>query len=261
MLTARSTVSRPRPGQHRPAHGTSETTSAGSRSLRLLAFALPPVIGATMVVSLAPTVPAAAGARQASIASTTTARPTVRYGSRGSNVTYLQRRLAALHYDVGSIDGIFGSDTLHGVYAFQKVQRVAVDGIVGPITWSRLAGPYVPRARYNRGAASVEINLTRRVLYLTRSGAVTRILDASPGKSSTPTPTGTFSIYRRVNGWDTSPLGHLWRPNYFYRGYAIHGFSSVPTYAASHGCVRVTIAAMNRTWSQLSIGERVYVYR
>jgi peptidoglycan hydrolase-like protein with peptidoglycan-binding domain len=176
-------------------------------------------------------------------------------------VTYLQQRLAALHYDVGSIDGIFGGNTLHGVYAFQKVQRIRVDGIVGPITWSRLASPYVPRARYNRSAASVEINLTRRVLYLTRSGAVTKILDASPGKPSTPTPTGTFSIYRRVNGWDTSPLGHLWRPNYFYRGYAVHGYSSVPTYAASHGCVRVTISAMNRTWSRLYAGERVYVYK
>jgi hypothetical protein len=35
----------------------------------------------------------------------------------------------------------------------------------------------------------------------------------------------------------------------------------VPTYAASHGCVRVTIPAMNRVWSRLFIGERVYVYR
>jgi lipoprotein-anchoring transpeptidase ErfK/SrfK len=35
----------------------------------------------------------------------------------------------------------------------------------------------------------------------------------------------------------------------------------VPTYAASHGCVRVTIAAMNRLWSTLYIGERVHVYR
>jgi lipoprotein-anchoring transpeptidase ErfK/SrfK len=51
------------------------------------------------------------------------------------------------------------------------------------------------------------------------------------------------------------------RPNYFYRGYALHGSTSVPTSAASHGCVRLTIPAMNRVWSQLVIGERVYVYR
>jgi len=147
------------------------------------------------------------------------------------------------------------------VYAFQKVQRIGVDGIVGPITWGRIASPYVPRARYNRSAASVEVNLTRRVVYLTRSGAVTRILDASPGKPATPTPTGSFSIYLRIDGWRQSPLGLLWRPNYFYRGYALHGSTSVPTYSASHGCVRVTIQAMNRAWSQLYVGERLYVYR
>jgi hypothetical protein len=35
----------------------------------------------------------------------------------------------------------------------------------------------------------------------------------------------------------------------------------VPTSAASHGCVRVTVPAMNRLWLKLFIGERVYVYR
>ena len=99
------------------------------------------------------------------------------------------------------------------------------------------------------------------MVYLTRNGAVTRIIDASPGKPSTPTVTGSFSIYRRIDGWRESDLGMLWRPNYFHAGYALHGSTSVPTYAASHGCVRVTIPAMNRVWSQLSIGERLYVYR
>jgi peptidoglycan hydrolase-like protein with peptidoglycan-binding domain len=187
--------------------------------------------------------------------------PTLSYGARGSAVVYLQQRLTALHYDVGGVDGVFGYSTLHAVYAFQKVQGISVDGVVGPITWSRLASPYQPHARYYRSAAAVEVNLARRVVYLTRSGAVTRILDASPGKPTTPTPTGTFSIYRRIDGWRQSSLGLMWRPNYFYGGYALHGSTSVPTYAASHGCVRVTIPAMNRVWSKLYVGERVYVYR
>jgi len=203
--------------------------------------------------------PATAGRPVAAVAVAT--RPTLKYGSHGSAVTYLQQRLIALRYDVGSVDGVFGYNTLHGVYAFQKVQGIGVDGVVGPTTWSKLASPYRPKARYYHGSAAVEINLTKRVLYLTKAGAVTRIVDASPGKSSTPTPTGNFSITRRIDGWRQSDLGLLWRPNYFYRGYAIHGSKSVPTYAASHGCVRVTIAAMNRLWSRLYIGERVHVYR
>ncbi|HEX7747057.1 MAG TPA: L,D-transpeptidase family protein [Micromonosporaceae bacterium] len=229
--------------------------------VHLLSLILLVLVSAAPAVAFAPAAVAATGIQPASAASTLTAWPTIQYGSHGSAVVYLQQRLTALRYDVGPVDGIFGYSTLHGVYAFQKVQGIGMDGIVGPVTWSRIASPYVPRARYYRTAPSVEVNLARRVVYLTRYGAVTRILDSSPGKPSTPTPTGTFSILRRIDGWRQSPLGLMWRPNYFYGGYALHGSTSVPTYAASHGCVRVTVPAMNRVWSQLYVGERVYVYR
>jgi peptidoglycan hydrolase-like protein with peptidoglycan-binding domain len=237
--------------------------SKGSRIARLpthLSLVLLTVVAAVSALA-GPAAAAPATAGRPVAAAAVAARPTIKYGSHGSAVTYLQQRLIALRYDVGSVDGVFGYNTLHGVYAFQKVQGIGVDGVVGPTTWSKLASPYRPKARYYHGSAAVEINLTKRVLYLTKAGAVTRIVDASPGKSSTPTPTGNFSITRRIDGWRQSDLGLLWRPNYFYRGYAIHGSKSVPTYAASHGCVRVTIAAMNRLWSTLYIGERVHVYR
>ena len=219
----------------------------------------------TAVAALASPAAAVAPARAAgtpvAAAAVAVARPTVKYGSRGSDVTYLQQRLTALHYDVAGVDGVFGNDTLHAVSAFQKVQGIGVDGIVGPATWSKLASPYRPKARYYHSAAAVEVNLTKRVLYLTKAGAVTKIVDASPGKASTPTPAGNFSVTRRIDGWRQSDLGLLWRPYYFHNGYAIHGSNSVPAYAASHGCVRTTIAAMNRLWGVLYIGERVHIYR
>jgi L,D-transpeptidase catalytic domain len=146
------------------------------------------------------------------------------------------------------------------VYAFQKIQGIGVDGVVAPISWSRLASPYVPRAlqprRRLRGGQSHPPGGLPDPF-----GCGDPDPGRLPGKPSTPTPTGAFSIYRRIDGWRQSPLGLLWRPNYFYRGYALHGSTSVPTYAASHGCVRVTVPAMNRVWSKLFIGERVYVYR
>jgi len=204
----------------------------------------------------------AATARSPAVAAAVTAaQPTLRNGSRGAQVTRLQKRLAALRYDVGAVDGVFGGDTLHAVYAFQKVQRIGVDGVVGPATWAKLAAPRVPAPRHKLSAAAVEVNLTTRVVYLTKNGKVTRIVDASPGKRATPTVTGSYRFSRRINGWRDAPLGLLWRPYYFKGGYALHGSTSVPTYAASHGCVRVTIAAMNRLWSKLTIGERIYVYR
>jgi lipoprotein-anchoring transpeptidase ErfK/SrfK len=54
----------------------------------------------------------------------------------------------------------------------------------------------------------------------------------------------------------------LYRPKYFTGGVAVHGFPDVPPYAASHGCVRVTNAAMDWLWAtgRTPIGRPVWVY-
>jgi N-acetylmuramoyl-L-alanine amidase len=206
-----------------------------------------------------PVARAATTVRESSV--TATVRPVLRMGSRGSAVTALQQRLTALHYDVGPIDGDFGSQTYHGVVAFQKVNNLTRDGIVGPVTWAALDRPLIPRPKHWHSGYSVEVNITKQVVLLARQGVVVRILDSSTGKASTPTPTGSFAVTRRIDGWRQSSLGWLWRPNYFYRGFAVHGSTSVPTYPASHGCVRVTIPAMNRLWPLLRIGTPVHLYR
>jgi hypothetical protein len=201
-----------------------------------------------------------------------TTSPVLRLGSRGPAVVRLQQRLTALRYaDVGPVDGVFGTRTLHGVVAFQKTQGIARDGVVGPVTWSRLADPYRPRPRYPVAVRSLEIDLTHQVVYVVRDGAVRRIADASTGSGAlyysggawhrAITPTGRFHVERRIDGWRHSPLGWMWRPNYFYGGYAVHGSTSVPSYPASHGCVRITIPTMNALWSRLSVGMPVAVYR
>lgn len=69
----------------------------------------------------------------------TPTRPTIRRGANGPFVTYLQSRLVSLGYFRGySPNGNFGPVTDHAVRSFQSAQHIAVDGIVGPITWSRL---------------------------------------------------------------------------------------------------------------------------
>ncbi|MET8908764.1 L,D-transpeptidase family protein [Micromonospora sp. NPDC004551] len=219
-----------------------------------------------LAVPAAPAAAAPATAASAPAAATAgtlaaSSQPTLREGSRGAAVTTLQTRLTALHYDVGGVDGIFGPSTHHAVVAFQKVNGLVRDGIVGPRTWAALDRPVVPKPKYTHPGYSVEANLTRQVLYLAKNGVVVRILDASSGKASTPTPTGNWTVQRRIDGWRQSDLGLLWRPNYFYRGYAVHGATSVPTYPASHGCVRVPVPAMNRLWATIRIGTPVHVYR
>lgn len=65
-------------------------------------------------------------------------RTTIKMGSRGSDVIYLQQRLTAKGYGVGKIDGIFGIKTLEAVKAFQAENGLTVDGIVGAKTWEKL---------------------------------------------------------------------------------------------------------------------------
>ena len=70
--------------------------------------------------------------------------PMLRKGSRGEYVKILQRLLQAKGYDPKGVDGIFGKNTLAAVVNFQeknsdiKGKPLAVDGIVGPLTWGAL---------------------------------------------------------------------------------------------------------------------------
>ncbi len=53
------------------------------------------------------------------------------------DVRYLQQFLNQNGYPVAT-DGLFGSKTEQAVINFQKKQQIAIDGIVGPQTWSEL---------------------------------------------------------------------------------------------------------------------------
>lgn len=65
-------------------------------------------------------------------------KPVLRKGCRGEAVRELQERLNYLGYSCGVVDGIFGDDTKDAVKAFQAEHGLAVDGVVGPKTWSEL---------------------------------------------------------------------------------------------------------------------------
>ncbi len=80
----------------------------------------------------------------------------------------------------------------------------------------------------------------------------------SSGKPSTPTVLGSFRVYRKTPGTNSHGMVHS---SYFIGGYAIHGYVSVPTFPASHGCVRVPIPNARSIFDWLRIGDRVDVYR
>ena len=82
-------------------------------------------------------------------------------------------------------------------------------------------------------------------------------ISTSSGAPATPTIRGSFRVYRKDPGTNAKGMIHS---SYFIRGYAIHGFVSVPVYPASHGCLRVPPAEALSIYNWVRIGTPVDVY-
>jgi hypothetical protein len=56
----------------------------------------------------------------------------------GADVKMLQNRLVELGYNIGTVDGVFGTKTETAVRSFQTSHHLVVDGKVGKATWAAL---------------------------------------------------------------------------------------------------------------------------
>ncbi len=185
-----------------------------------------------------------------------------------ADVRAVQERLAELGYDVGTPDGHFGGRTSYAVMAFQKMEGLSRTGeidaeVLAALETAGPPGPMVPGGPSTR----VEIDLNRQVLIFWSGGALTRILPISSGNGEeycvdgecdiAVTPPGSFHIGRKAEGLEIAPLGELWWPMYFNGGIAIHGSPSVPSYPASHGCIRIPMYAAPSFYEQVGRGTAV----
>jgi hypothetical protein len=174
-------------------------------------------------------------------------------------VRYLQTRLASLGY-LTPLGGRYDDATARAVIAYHKVTRMPRTSGANGRTFFKLAdGQGRFRARFSWHGRHVEVSLSRQVLVLFYPGGqVYKILTISSGKPSTPTVRGSFSVFSKTPGYNS--LGML-DANYFAAGgFAIHGYHEVPTYAASHGCVRTPIANAGFLFNWIQYGTRVDVY-
>ena len=196
----------------------------------------------------------------------------LRPGDELAEVETIQRALHDRRYWVGPKDGIYGTLTEQAVYAVQKHRGLLVDGIVGPEVRAALGSPDRAEARSSDGVV-FEVDKAKQLLHMVRNGTVRWTWNTSTGtedyytydgrRYKADTPNGKWEVYREVDGWRESHLGELYRPKYFHTdGIAIHGYDHVPPEPASHGCVRVTIPAMDWMWANdvIPIGTPVWVY-
>jgi L,D-transpeptidase-like protein/putative peptidoglycan binding protein len=182
-----------------------------------------------------------------------TVQPKLELGSRGAGVLVLERRLRELHYALPRVDARYDLDTYQAVLAFQKVNGLPWTGRTDASVWRALARVQVPHARY-RGT-HIEVSKGRQYLLVVRNDRVEEVVHISTGATGN-TPIGRWHVYRKVVGWDWV----LWYPIYFLRGFAIHGYPSVPAYPASHGCVRVPMWIAPKLFAQIARGQTIYVY-
>jgi hypothetical protein len=185
-------------------------------------------------------------------------RPRARDGSRGIAVRALQRRLKDLGY-LTPVSGNYDGTTARAVLAFRKVNGFARITSAGRTVFRRLArGGGGFKVRYPKAGKHAEFDWSRQVLVLARGKRPAIILHTSSGTSATPTVFGKYRFYRKHPGYNSKGMYYS---SYFVGGYAIHGYSPVPTSPASHGCLRIPIPSAKRVYGWVSLGDPIYTYR
>jgi len=178
-------------------------------------------------------------------------------GSNGQHVRLLQITLRRLAY-VTSLNGRHDAATGRAVLAFRKVNGMSrITSANRKIFKALFAGRGGYKLKYPKAGKHVEADLSRQVLVLADKGKARRIYHTSSGTSATPTVRGTFRFYRNQPGTNGKGMVHS---KYFIRGYAIHGYPSVPTHPASHGCLRVPIPNARSIYDWIDLGDRIMVY-
>jgi lipoprotein-anchoring transpeptidase ErfK/SrfK len=188
---------------------------------------------------------------------------TLHVGSTGTQVQQLKTKLRRMRYAVDS-GRTFTEQTHHAVMAFQKINGIERDGIVGARTLRALRTAVPPKV--GRGAPSrVVIDLSDQVLLVVRGGRVVKIVNACTGNAKLAdgrgqaTPIGTFRVQRKIRGERHAELGTLYSPSYFHGGIAVHGAPSVLANPASHGCVRIPMHLAGTMFDTMRMGMVVQV--
>ena len=178
-------------------------------------------------------------------------------GDRSNLVRLLNKLLAKQAYYT-SRGRKYGGATARAVLAFRKVNNMKRTMDATPRIFEMLGnGRGGFKLRWPQGGKHIEADLSRQVMVLANKGKPQHIFHISSGKPSTPTITGKYRAYRKTPG--VNSLGMI-DSVYFHRGYATHGYKSVPTYPASHGCLRSPAPNARFIYNWIDLGDVFYIY-
>ena len=200
--------------------------------------------------------------------------------SSGDETARIQSRLLELGFWLQATDGDYGLTTTQAVMAFQKYHGIPATAPVDEQTAAMMSAAGERANGLANAGTLVEIDKSRQLLFLVADGATTWTFNTSTGteipyettnkqdptkieRGDSVTPVGLYHTEReRPEGWWAGDLGEIYRPKYFVGGIAVHGSNSIPNYPASHGCVRVSVPAMDFIWESdlIPLSTNVWVH-
>ncbi|MFN3255371.1 MAG: L,D-transpeptidase family protein [Ilumatobacter sp.] len=200
--------------------------------------------------------------------------------SDGVETARVQERLLELGFWLQRSDGDYGLTTTQAVMAFQKYHGLATSASVDEATAALLSAEGTRATGLADAGTLVEIDKSRQLVIIVQDGLAAWVLNGSTGseipyeavndkdptkieRGDAVTPVGLYHTEReRPDGWWAGDLGEIYRPKYFVGGIAVHGSNSIPNYPASHGCVRVSVPAMDFIWESdlMPLGINVWVH-
>lgn len=180
---------------------------------------------------------------------------TLRIGSRGADVRGLQSRLSTLGFLSPRTGERYTFATGEMTLAFQKAYGLPRTYVWGQREWRKLASVRQgPRPRFARDRTThIEVDKSRQIMMVAKGSKVLGIIAVSTGATGN-TPVGSFKVYQRGGSY-------LYRFMAFIGNFGLHGYNPVPTYPASHGCVRQPNWAATFTWNHSKIGTKVHIYQ
>ena len=176
---------------------------------------------------------------------------------KGPVARLFNRSLQAQGYHTGTKGSRVTVGTRLAIKAFRKTNGMARTFSYRRSIFRQLLmgrGEFKPRHTDDR---HVEVDISRQVMSLVQGDTPVHTFHVSTGAPSTPTIRGKFRFYLRQAGYNSK---RMYYSVYFRGGYAIHGYSSVPNYNASHGCVRNPIPFSRFIYNWVEIGMPIYVY-
>ncbi|MBM2823955.1 MAG: hypothetical protein HW413_2701, partial [Thermoleophilia bacterium] len=192
-------------------------------------------------------------------------RPDVWRAETGENdyqyvVRGIQLRLWLLGYlDRTDVTGSLDYSTEQALVAFQGWEDLDRTGTVTGQTQIALSTAARPEPTAHRPGKRIEIYRDRGVLLMVDTGEVVRVVHTSTGAGGV-TPVGAFRVYvKALMSWSV-PF-KVWMPYaaYFTGGIATHQSPDVPSYPASHGCVRLPEGEAERVYRFVDVGTPVVV--